>query len=546
MIKFANLLLKSIQNRLILVGINISFILLIISIWNIKWLVVDVDDFLGLTSHLPAVYWIGLGLITICSIFAYLDEKSKSKIVPIYILLILVLYLFGIGLFAEENARNVFTYSNIAEINNIQSVHRIDISSDYPLISYRSWPAYHLLTFPIISICNIEIKDLIKYIPLFFVMYYLLFCMAIGHTVNFNKNNSFLIGYLFITSIFSAHQWYPSPQSLALCMYVLLFYIILLNFLRDHKINIQHKLVLLASFAAVIMTHLLTSTILLFSFIAESFYQRKKEYVSLLFVMYLAYLAYLAPVGFRYGIRNVYSQMVSMDLFYFVGTTKFVPVTHIKETVNYFRLAYILIYILIILIILFYVYKDTNQKRIQVFKFCLFWILGVAPLLSLHYGLEIFERVYGFSLIPVCIIICLYSNSIPLKRLIIPILMFLLIFIHIPAHYGSESCDMTLSSELRGANFFADYAKNETYLYLFPSLIRYYNYHFTTTPANTIDWSNPAIDFSISDNRYVINSKRTYNFLKYHVGSNPLDNEKMFMNHDTIYNSRSFIIKLLN
>jgi hypothetical protein len=52
------------RQKLYLVVANVSLVLLFYSIWEIKWVVVDIDDFLGLSSHLTAAYWVGLGLIT--------------------------------------------------------------------------------------------------------------------------------------------------------------------------------------------------------------------------------------------------------------------------------------------------------------------------------------------------------------------------------------------------------------------------------------------------------------------------------------------------
>ena len=52
------------RQKLYLIMANVSIMLLFYSIWEIKWVVADVNDFLGLTSHLTAAYWVGLGLIT--------------------------------------------------------------------------------------------------------------------------------------------------------------------------------------------------------------------------------------------------------------------------------------------------------------------------------------------------------------------------------------------------------------------------------------------------------------------------------------------------
>jgi len=64
--------------------LSLAFIvltLLFYSIWEIKPVTVDVYDFLGLTSHLTAVYWIGYILIILFSIKLYLDKQIKNDLI---------------------------------------------------------------------------------------------------------------------------------------------------------------------------------------------------------------------------------------------------------------------------------------------------------------------------------------------------------------------------------------------------------------------------------------------------------------------------------
>ena len=49
----------------------ISLILFFYSIWRMKPIIVDITDFLGLTSHLTLTYWIGFIIIILFSIRLY-------------------------------------------------------------------------------------------------------------------------------------------------------------------------------------------------------------------------------------------------------------------------------------------------------------------------------------------------------------------------------------------------------------------------------------------------------------------------------------------
>lgn len=530
------------RQKLYTILVLISMILLFNSIWTMKWVVVNAEDFLGLVSHLTITYWIGLIIITSCSIMAYLDEELKNREIFMIISIVLTMFLFGIGIFSEENARNTYSYSNIAEIRTIQATNKVDIVSIYPLISYRSWPGYHLLSFYIISILNIDIATLIKYIPFLFLLLYILFCFALGSVFEFSLNKSFLLCIIFLSSLFSAHQWYPSPQSLALTIYIYLFFILISN-IKDKYFG--HVMTIIM-YTSIVITHFLTSTILLISMIIQLIYGKITKssilninYVMIFSIIFFGWMIYLIPMTFKYGITTFLEQVTNMDFIYWKGTTKFVPTTHIKEIVNFFRLSYAIIFVTMLVACVIKILKnDLPLKNERTIGTCAIWIFGVAPFVFLKYGLEIFERIYGFTLIIVIFVSLLMFSD---KKFFV-VLMTLLIIIHIPAHYGSESTDMTTTTELKGSEFFAVNAEKYPYVYNFGSFIRYYDPSFTPVHIKGIIWSDKIQDTSFIYNknyRYIIDSKKTDNFLKYHIGFNPIQN---LSTRNLIYNNSQFFI----
>lgn len=532
------------KQKIYIISLLVSLFLLSYSILDLKWAVVDVNDFLGLTSHLSFIYWLGLMLVVLTSLIMYFDNRCNNSWTYVFALLVIALFLFGIGIFSEENARNTQTYSNIAEVKNIDSSGFIGPVSQYSILSYRCWPSYHLLSYFILSICDIQIPTFLKYVPLLFIFLELIFLYLIGALTKLNDHKIFLMCCLFLTSSFTAHCWYPSPQTYALCIYLLLFAIILAIINSLWRFNAEVSSLLIILFTVLVMTHFLTPVLFLASFFIASFYKKFYHYRLLLPAIFFIYMIYLAPIAFQFGIEKFYSQMISMDFLYFAGTTKFSPVNPLKEIINFFRLSYLIIYaaLLILSIISFKLYPKVDEAKTTITKFSLIWLLALPPFIGIQYGMEIFERLYALALAPLLLIVVIKIDH----NHIIASLIILFFLLHIPAHYGSESLDMVTTTELNGADFFANYAIKKPYLYSFPGLIRYHNPDFTPIVAKKVYvWESNA-EWSLSETKYLLNSKREDNFLKYHIGFNPLQDSSLYVNLGLIYNNNKFNIYYFN
>src|SRR3990172_10332802 len=181
--------------RIYIIFAVISLIFLFYSIWEIKPVTVDLYDFLGLTSHLTTIYWIGYILIILLSIKLYLDEQIKRDFIYIIYLIVIGLFLFGVPVFAEENARFAFSYYPAGEVKQVLKSGYIDSLSTYPLISYRSWPATHIISAYMIYLGNIDFESLIKYMPLFWVVFFIIITFGTGSVLKLSFYQSFLFSF---------------------------------------------------------------------------------------------------------------------------------------------------------------------------------------------------------------------------------------------------------------------------------------------------------------------------------------------------------------
>lgn len=512
----------------------ISIILFLNSIWEIKWVVVDVTDFLGLASHLTLSYWLGLILITSVSVSVYLDKTTKSKPLLILILLVVGLYLFGLGVLAEQNARFSVSYYPAAEVKTILATSHIDTISKYPLISYRCWPAFHIISAYLLYMTGLELSAIVKYMPFFWYICAIFLLFTIGKYFDFSLNNRFLICYLFLSS-FWLPQYYYSPQSFAIIAYLLLFL-----FLMSFDENARNKIIILLTFLTLVTTHLITSVIIIISSLIRAIYKRNYKLIFLLLIAFIAWYIFLAPLMFKMGLLEFKNQAFDISFLSVAETSKFTGTSEIQKTIINFRLAYLAIYLVYGLIALaYYIKYICKEKKQKFFEYCSFWLVGAISLLSLNYGFEQFERVYMFSLVPIIYIII---RSIKDHKFLV-ILMILVMILHIPAHYGSESFDQILTTELEGSKFFAlKVQPHELFCYNGVPLVWYFSPEIVTIPFKRFRlWSSNEME-ELGNVRYIIDSKRSYNLLMYYYDFYPVNNYVNNANYSLIYDNKLYKI----
>jgi hypothetical protein len=493
-----------------------SITLFVYSIWEIKWVVVDINDFLGLTSHLTLAYWLGLSLITLCSILVYLDDDLKTDWIFIFILIVIGVFLFGLGVFAEENARFPWSYYPAGEAKMLLSTHHIDTISRYPLISYHCWPASHFISASIILLTGINFDNLIQYMPLFWILCYIFISFAIGRRLNFSLNQSFLLSFLSLTSFWTFHYYY-GPQSFAILVYLLLFL-----FIITFKNTLKERLLLTPTFITLVITHVLTPIAMLSVLFIQSIYKKQTKFLILFLLIFVAWYIYLAPLMFDAGVKEFMTQATALEFFSFLKTEKYSMGTLLtRQIVHNCRLSYLGVYATC-MAIAFILYltgrvKKENKERLNI---CFLWLIGAVLLLVLRYGAtEIDDRVFVLSLLPMACIMILSFN----RKLFI-LLMVLLIVLHIPAHYGAECYQMARTTELKGAEFFAMKisSHDEPYSYRFHPYVRYYDPEKVLMPWKSFTGAFQPDISTIGPATYIANSNESQDFMLYSLGFDPV------------------------
>lgn len=537
-----DLLIAKHKIKIYMIILNISLIILIYSIWQIKPIIVDIEDFLGVTSHLSLVYWIGFALIGVSSILAYLDIKVRNVFFYIYILIILSMYLFGIGIFAEDEARFISSYYPSAEVKNIISECCINTSSNAPLITYRSWPIYHLISVFVIYLANIDIILLIKYMPLFWLICVILISFTIGTSIDFSLNKSFMLSCLLLCSFWMT-QYYYCPQAIAYIFYLMSF------MLSIHFYDKKSHLLILLIFITLIFTHLMTSFVVLLAFIAIFAHIQKtnKYYILLFIILFIAYYIYLAEFVFEIGVIQFKEQLINMEYLPVINTPKFSGTSEYKSLVNSIRLSYFFIFLLYgglsIVTVLLGKIRNLNET---IFYTCICWLFSASSLIFVKYGAEEFERAYLFCLVPIILIIVMnLSNRSSINKFLLILLLLFVFLLHIPAHYGTESFYQMLTSELAGAKFVAYNVDNPILGHETPSIL-FFNPKLITRPKIYPLWAGKFSPDKLDRLNPLIYSNKLHNIYIYYLNDDLLieyiNNKNCELIH--IYNNTEFRIYL--
>jgi len=196
-----------------------------------------------------------------------------------------------------------------------------------------------------------------------------------------------------------------------------------------------------------------------------------------------------------------------------------------RAVTRYSQLTYLALYVVLVgaSVGIIFLKKGVSERKKQILAL-LCWAIGSGLIIFSGYGQALY-RVYVFCLPPaVCIIVLSLADRKIMKPVIIA-LMCALPLVSLLATYGGEAAfSQVRTTELKGAEFFADKVNPRTvYFYQFNTfLIDYYNPALITVPAENSALSKGEVNFSVmSGLKYVILSKQGSDSLVYAWSEDP-------------------------
>jgi len=441
--KYLTIRLRQIVYLLILFT---SLILLFYGIWQVRPIIVAVEAPLGLASYLHIAYWIGLALVVLVSVFAFLDQALKKDALFILILLTLGLFLLGIRVFVEENALDADSYYPVSEVFNLLAVRHFDIANTSHIARYYSWPAFHFISATLLEVTGLKLITLMKYTPLYSILFFVLITYGIGKRLSLPPNSCFLLGFLAISSWLIAFNGFYYPRLMAATFFLLLFMLLVLP---DRTIS--RRITLLILFSALVLTHGFVTVLVILGVLALSIYRKEINLVTVFIAIFAVWYMYQSYGGMETGIRALEKPL--RDIFELARMERYETASPMGRLIaRYSQLTYLLIYGTLIIGSIFLILrkKITGKRRHQIIALYV-WIMGVGLTVAGSFGQDV-TRTYAFSIVQLACIVILSNFS---KKLLIPVMCIFVILSPMVNYASLAVFGQVTSSALSGARFFA-------------------------------------------------------------------------------------------
>ncbi|MBS7630256.1 hypothetical protein KEJ47_01560 [Candidatus Bathyarchaeota archaeon] len=156
-------------------------------------------------------------------------------------------------------------------------------------------------------------------------------------------------------------------------------------------------------------------------------------------------------------------------------------------------------------------------------------MLGIFGVIGRYGAHEAYQRAFMFGLVP----LAYFSINVMRNKIYMLIILIIsLMFLNLPAQYGSDTFRLATEKQLYGSRFFAYNTPNEISVHgQFSLYVRYYtpvkHIKFEAIPGTSLPFTyipnSTAIINAITTTDYTIFSELTYNFIYYYYGRNLYD-----------------------
>jgi hypothetical protein len=514
---------------------------------SVQW--IEPTD-LGLVSKLPLVYYAGLGLL---ACLWYIGFKSASRLSVALALTVGFLYLGPVIIRVPVWISNsYYPYGESLLINS--TGHLIDNPAAI-LVSYHFWPMFLYFSSAFTILTGMPEDILLKFFPLFVVSLYGLFTVlvlrvkvALPYAI---LGSGLLLGGLFM------RQQYFGPQSIAYVFFLSILLLVSFLFFDEIENRRTTMVLLLSLFVFVTLLHPLTSFLILMVFVGlfltNRFVSNKKteglgRLLLAVSVVWLVYNIYLALPFFSTGIHHFSDILLglrNLDLYSeperIVGSVamqmNFVAQWAIVGIIGLFAS-------LSVVMVLRGIRLRRSGLEYSVFNVLLVVQLALFAFAGEYGAIESYQRAFLFALLPLSFLII---NLLERKPKLIVVLVIALVFLNIPAQYGSDTFRLATKTQINGAGFVANYTPDNVKLVgKFSIYIRYndplklykiidvgLSSPFTTLPNATV------LRESLGTSDYIMISSIEHNYYVFYLGYDPMEQVNL-AGLDKVYDNGEF------
>jgi hypothetical protein len=363
---------------------------------------------------------------------------------------------------------------------------------------------------------------------------------------------------LFLSSLFIRQQYF-GPQAIAYMFFLLIVLIESQLFFDDKTKKRTLTTLYLFLFIVITMTHALTSFLALIVLVAiylgHRFLHKKPSAITAKLGIFSAlflfsYNIFNAPGFFNLSVETLYQTITGIWEFGIGRELSRIPGSP-AQTMSYVT-SWSIVFLtgLIAAIQGLYVLngvrsrKQADKEGFSIFTMVWLVLVFLFAVTAVYGSNEAYQRAFMFGLIPLTYLCVRLLSKKP--RILILVLCGLL-FLNIPAQYGSDTYRLATNAVLTGTSFFVHSTpQNITCLYSFYPHIRYYdplkNVEFISIPGTLPFTSVPnstTVQKAVSMAEYIIRSDLQRNYYLYFLREDPLD-QVDFDRLDRVYDDLSF------
>jgi hypothetical protein len=538
----------------------ISAVLLVYTMASTSVVWIEPTTF-GLAGKLPFAYWIGLAFL---GSLWYLGRKSKLYLAASFVLTLLYLYVAPAVIRVPVWISN--SYYPFGESKLLNAIGHIDYRPATTLVSYLDWPGFLYFASQFTLVTGIPDYFLLKYFPLLVVTLYGVFLILIQR----NKLGSSLAIFsgAFLLAGFFIRQQYFGPQAISYVLFLMGILVISWLFFDDRAHKRTLTVLLLLLFVATTFMHPLTSLMLLVTmasvYITYRLFLKKASGTVLIMcfifgIVWLAYQPTFASGFFNVMIRHLRDLVLGVRKPNVLSTSSRVIGSRYMELNFLTSYAIVGLFAGVALLSILLIFRRIRKQKMffakdqeySIFSVVLLVMLAVFAFAGEYGEAEAYQRAFFFGLVPLTFLcVSLLRN----KPKLLVVFLVAVVFLNIPAQYGSDTYRLATDSQLRGTQFLTFHTPESFFIIGRLTLyIRYYDplknytipdigldYPFTSMPNSSA--VNEAIDRVLGRVNYVTRSALEDNFYVFSLGFNPFESIDFNAKCNLVYDNGQFTL----
>jgi hypothetical protein len=521
---------------------------LIYSVASTSVLWIEPTDY-GLASSLPLVYYVGLFFLG-CLWFISVKSGSYSSVA----LALTVGFIYVAPAVIRVPVWISNSYYPYGESLLINSTGHLVPNPAAIIVSYHYWPMFLYFASAFTILTGMPEEMLLKFFPLLMVSMYGLLTVLILR-VKFALPYA-IIGSGFLLAGLFMRQQYFGPQSIAYVFFLSILLLVSFLFFDEKGYRTSMVVLILSLFVFVTFLHPLTSFLILMVFLAlfltNSFITKKKTGLGRLLVVtaivWLIYNIYLATPFFNTGIEH-FSEIFlgSRELEVYSEPSRIIGSAAMQ--VNFFAQWAIvgiagLVAILAMIVILKRIRLKASETAYSVFNVLLLVLLALFAFTGEYGTAEAYQRAFMFALLPLSFLsITLFKR----RPKLLVVLVIVLIFLNIPAQYGSDTFRLDARTQIVGTAFVAKYTPEKVSLVgKFSLYIRYANpmkmYSIIDVGLSVRAAELPnatVLNAALGKADYVMLSNLEHNYYIFYLGVDPMEQVNL-ENFNVLYDNGGF------